>query len=201
MLLFPFCKRKTGAVSIVEKEEGVYPIGPQVHSRDIFKYHWNSQETETASNNVLNFKYPDGLYEITATALDLTSKQGSNNAEFLVDNLRPFVKKVEIRKGSATGTLAYKGEWAWNGTSLEFSSQKFVTLYNNDDLFITAYASEAMQCMTLWFGTIQFTSGSQGNDATIWNFVVNQEPHELLCSLRLTIPLPSTTTCGSGYEI
>lgn len=156
-------------------EEGIFPVRVTLCSIDYYKGIWNTQDTETGSENVLNFIYPDGRYNIRVTAYDLTNNSSANNSEVIIDNLRPYIKKVVVRKGDANGEIAYTGEWTWNGSALEFNSQSSATIYDNEGIWIKAYTSEPMQ--SLYMGSFGQPSrlGVSENNGTEWIFIFTDE--------------------------
>ncbi|RPH26138.1 MAG: hypothetical protein EHM93_19635, partial [Bacteroidales bacterium] len=116
--------------------QGVYPVLDLV-SREFFKYRWNTQqlkagETVISSSSVA---YPDGQYIVRHIAEDVTHHQTTEDNTVTLDNFRPYIRKVEIRRNTANGDELYTGEWRWSGTALTLSQQSPRSATENDDIW------------------------------------------------------------------
>ncbi len=60
-------------------------------------------------------KYKDGKYTVEIEAAAFNGSTDSKTKEVLVDNFRPYVKKVTVESG---GETLYQGEWTFDGTNL-----------------------------------------------------------------------------------
>ncbi len=92
--------------------------------------------------------YPDGKYSVRIRAKDITDFGGNIEATerdvpVIIDNFRPYVKDVIIRKGSSLGRLVYRGTWKWNGTVLELTQQTFDAAAPVDKIWIKLTISES----------------------------------------------------------
>jgi PKD repeat protein len=71
--------------------------------------------------------YPDGQYKIRIGATDIRNQDGNASnlnikiASILIDNFRPYVKEVIVRKNGSEGRLISRGLWEWNSTSGQLS--------------------------------------------------------------------------------
>lgn len=129
-----------------DSREGIFPF-LNVVSRDFYKYRLNSQTLSTGST-VLSPKsvaYPDGQYIFRFIERNCRNIEAHQDIVKIIDNFRPYIEKVEVRKGSNTGDLVYEGHWTWNGTALSFSSQTPASITDADDVYIRVYTSEPMQ--------------------------------------------------------
>ena len=100
--------------------EGFFPIntnGNGIAGQDVIKYIFNSNALSESSTHVLDQKYPDGEYYFRAIAQDFGYNAGiSNSSKRIVDNRRPFVRKLEIH--NPAGNPIYTYEWTKEGENL-----------------------------------------------------------------------------------
>lgn len=60
-------------------------------------------------------KYKEGTHEMTFSAIDAAGFNGNCSLSVVVDNFRPYVKKVEvIANGIGSSRTVYRSEWQWN---------------------------------------------------------------------------------------
>ncbi len=100
-------------------EGGVYPL-LDVVSFDFFKTRWDTLESESGKSRApINSDaiWKDGYYWIKMEAIDITGHRSVKKEKKMLDNFRPYVKKVTVRK-SQTQETYYKGEWLLNGEML-----------------------------------------------------------------------------------
>ncbi len=93
-------------------------------------------------------QYPDGKYIVKVSAKDIRSQDGNaanltqRNAPILVDNFRPYIKEIQVRKFGEIGPLSYLGKWEWNGSSLVLNSFNFNDINAVDNIWIKIIMSE-----------------------------------------------------------
>lgn len=98
-------------------------------------------------------RYPDGPYRVTINANDVDYADNPNNAaqprrvNVVVDNFRPYVKEVTVRKGGPNGRLVYRGTYDWNTTTrqLVFNSTTGDDMDPSSFVWIKIVTSEPCQ--------------------------------------------------------
>jgi PKD repeat protein len=150
---------------------GIYPQY-DVFGHLFFKYIWNSLEFKTGSTNPYNGKYPDGNYKIKMLAHDVTNHVATNITDKIIDNYRPYIRKIEIYKSTFGGVKIYSGEWIWDETvkKLVFSSQNTNTITDKDDIYVRAFASEPMENVniTAFGSTLNYSKVITSTDGLEW---------------------------------
>jgi PKD repeat protein len=123
-------------------------------------------------------RYPDGQYNVVLLARDVdydnTFNQTVSNNPVVIDNFRPIVSRVEIRKESGNGQLIYLGQWVWNAGVLNFTNPTNISGYNPSKIWIKITTSESMSDVWLKTGSfegilINPETGSLGRD---WVFTL-----------------------------
>lgn len=73
-------------------------------------------------------RYPDGPYRVTINSNDVDYNDNPNNTadpprtvNVLVDNFRPYIKEVTVRKNDQNGRLVYRGAYDWNTTTRQLT--------------------------------------------------------------------------------
>ncbi|HCT30014.1 MAG TPA: hypothetical protein DIW31_04640 [Bacteroidales bacterium] len=172
---------------------GIYPIVPNVHSHDFFKYHFNSQATSTTSTIARGFQYGDGSYTFQAIGTDvgnavIQALSSTATVNTTLDNLCPYLQKVEIKSGT---TDVYKGEWVWNSTSnaLEYIANGNANLHNPLDGKIAKAARDKSL-------TIKVTASEPLTALNIESI----KPNQGQATLTLTCPFAGTKIDTEGKE-
>ena len=65
--------------------------------------------------------YPDGEINLQFHVEDAAGRNDDEDFKIILDNFKPYIKKVEIRKNNISGSLVYSGNWAWDGVNLASS--------------------------------------------------------------------------------
>lgn len=117
--------------------------------------------------------YPDGKYTVQIKVKDVDYDQTANvfteNHPVIVDNFRPYIEKVDVRKNSPTGTLYYQGKWDWDDQVLKFTEVLNNPLINPTQIHIKFYSSEPMMNIILIVGSSNWVlvtpvAGSNGRE-------------------------------------
>lgn len=136
-------------------------------------------------NDDLNANYSsqfeDGIYTISFNAYDVDYNSNPNNYaqnsienNVLIDNHKPYIKKVTISSGGVT----YEGGWAWyenhgvNG-QLEYyyNGVSISTVFNSIEINVNT--SEPMQSLSLAIESLGgFSPTSYSNDKKNWTFSI-----------------------------
>lgn len=129
------------------------------------------------NDEVTEAKYPDGRYDVRFSVRDIdndaTFNEVSQTEPVILDNYKPYVKKVDISTGSK-----YLAEWQWQSGS---GKLLFVPVVN--EFFapwayvITIEFSEAMinplLTINTFSGNITLTSAQPANQQKIWSATLN----------------------------
>ena len=93
--------------------------------------------------------YSDGVHTLRFETEDAAGNTDDENTsiDVIVDNFRPYIKKVEVR--NSNDEVVYIGNWEWNETALEFNTQNGVALSEQETVSIKVYTSEPMQQVEL----------------------------------------------------
>jgi PKD repeat protein len=156
-----------------DPREGVHPVrtGAATNQlgRDIFKRHWNTMQGWNTNTPA----FPDGEYTLRLTTQDIRGNVCQNPATLtrIIDNFRPYIKKVEVRKGSVNGELVYCGEWQWNSGNLQatISGNGCIT---TDLVWVHVYPSESMSNVEIKVNGTSCNSLSSSSDSH-WVFKIN----------------------------
>ncbi len=122
--------------------------------------------------------YPDGAYNVQVVARDVdydnTFNQTVKNCPVVVDNFRPYIASVQVRKDNENGQLCYKGEWTWNSGVLTYGNPVNSAAFNPLKMWIKIVSSESMT--DVWMQTGSFsgilTTAVSGTLAKEWVFLV-----------------------------
>ena len=140
--------RSEGTI-LADPREGLHPVltGGNNTGRDIFKRHWNTKQGWNTSTPA----YPDGEYTLRLTTEDIRGNACDNpvTQTKIIDNFRPYIKKVEVRTDNANNTLVYEGKWDWQSGSLIFSTPTNIEFTERTPLVIHIYPSEPMLNMNI----------------------------------------------------
>jgi len=133
-------------------EGGVYPL-LDVVSFDFFKTRWDTLESESGGKAPVNSDavWKDGYYWIKMEAIDITGHRSVKKEKKMLDNFRPYVKKVTVRK-SQTQETYYKGEWLLNGEMLELAKETDTYLNYRATYTVEIEYSEGMSMAALGIG-------------------------------------------------
>ncbi|MEQ8474136.1 MAG: PKD domain-containing protein [Marinoscillum sp.] len=133
-------------------------------------------------------RYGDGNYVLIPEVATVTPSVNYSSTPFklTIDNFRPFVKKVIIKKVELEQptSIIYAGEWYWDGTSNELEKVSYEAYSGNAELIITT--SEPMESLDV------YSDGSHLNIPT----EVNAARDEWHFSITISSALPQTI----GFE-
>jgi parallel beta-helix repeat protein len=96
--------------------------------------------------------YPDGDYNVKAklTRINDSSPQfESDNFNITIDNFRPYVKAIVIKKDDEWGSTIYEGEWSWNGSELVPDFENYFAIAQYHNIYIEITTSEPMEYIEL----------------------------------------------------
>lgn len=62
-------------------------------------------------------KFKDGNYRVRIRLADFVNTAADHSKDIMVDNFRPYVKKVTVESG---GEMLYQGAWTFDGTNLKY---------------------------------------------------------------------------------
>lgn len=156
-----------------DTRQGIFPVyntnDQNQLGRDIFKRHWNTMQGWNTNTPA----FPDGEYTLRLTTQDIRGNVCQNPATLtrIIDNFRPYIKKVEVRKGSVNGELVYCGEWQWNSGNLQstISGNGCIT---TDLVWVHVYPSESMSNVEIKVNGTSCNSLSSSSDSH-WVFKIN----------------------------
>ncbi len=101
--------------------------------------------SETPFNNASinpEARYSDGNYDLTFQVKDGIGNSRAQDLIVIVDNFRPYIKEVLIKRNDEFGDLVYRGEWEWNGSSLSYVANNLNDIQVLDNVWIKVIASE-----------------------------------------------------------
>lgn len=140
----------------------------------------NTTSLDAALN--LEAQYPEGPYLIRFSARDVDfmsdSLPGSYNEETLdapvvIDNFRPYVKKVVFQQDTA---LHDSADWLWDGNTLSLKTDS-IFVEKQADLHLRIHCSEPMKQLTLEIPEIGFqqtkTTAEAFSNDQIWAFQID----------------------------
>lgn len=90
-------------------------------------------------------RYPDGEYEVYSRVRTINDRyHNSQFIDLIIDNFRPYIKEVIVRKNSELGRLVYRGFWQWNSSTsqLSFIPETFDDAGPLDNIWIKVITSE-----------------------------------------------------------
>jgi PKD repeat protein len=115
-------------------------------------------------------QYPDGKYTFEFVANDVDHGANPKNStavrevRTVVDNFRPYIKEVEIRKNTYLGPIVYRGVWNWNNGQLTLKKDPLYSLGSTDKVWIKITASEPVENLRI---NIPLADGSSFSNAAI----------------------------------
>lgn len=121
--------------------------------------------------------YPDNRYELFSRVIsvrdDIYSTKDKPTTEIIIDNFRPFIKKVEIRK-DPQGPAIYSRSWEWSGTSYLFQpSPENLDIKTNENLYVRVFTSEPMtDDVSLVINDNAHVGMEASIDKTEWDFTI-----------------------------
>lgn len=166
---------------------------------------WNSS-IDAVNPELGEGQFPDGKYYLNVLASDIVNiPTVPNEDEIIVNNFRPFIKKVEIIQDWTYNTITipmtiYSAEWTWNGSNYQLLENEIESRYAKleGDLTITITASESMDDISLKIETLsneEFLATSISDDSKEWEFLV---PESSLIGVHM---LNITAVDMAGYSI
>jgi hypothetical protein len=126
-------------------------------------------------------KFPDGTYYVHIKSEDMIHSS-DNVQSVLIDNSRPYVKRVTVRSGLQP---VYQAQWAWNAATAQLSIQPSTfdaaasfSALRTQDINIEVEFSEPMQSASivsiLPLGVTPTLTSTQSPDArTIWTGMIS----------------------------
>jgi PKD repeat protein len=132
--------------------EGIFP-DYELTSNDNFKYYYNSRQKNNdrtqSAGCIEEADFKDRSYCFKTRTADITNNEELFLYDAIIDNFRPYVKKLEIwrdgKNQAEGGTLIYSRSWTWNGTSLSIGSAPTGPICDDDaNLWIHVFTSEPM---------------------------------------------------------
>jgi hypothetical protein len=127
-----------------DPREGMHPVltGGNNLGREIFKRHWNTQQGWNTNAPA----YPDGEYVLRLTTEDVRGNGSDDIVEIkMIDNLKPYIKKVEVSPESNPYSIVYEAEWSFDaGGDFILSSPQGSGLTTYEDVKVDIYTSEPM---------------------------------------------------------
>jgi len=140
----------------------------------------NGSDAQHARENQ-DAKFPDGKYNVHIIVGDLVH-QSDHVRSIVVDNSRPYVKRVKISSGIQP---IYLAQWVWNAAAAQleiqpatFNSAAALSAFRTQDVTIEVEFSEPMQTATiesiLPLGTTPTLISTQlDHERTIWKGIVS----------------------------
>ncbi|RLD91141.1 MAG: hypothetical protein DRJ09_02005 [Bacteroidetes bacterium] len=125
-------------------------------------------------------KYGDGKYylysKVTTVRDDVFTSIDNNQepVEIIIDNFRPFVKKVEIRKLPDSQPV-YSRSWFWDGSTYRFEPPPCPSCPDikiNDNLYVKVTTSEPMTDVTMQLNNHSVNNTGNNNEKTEWDFYI-----------------------------
>ena len=115
-------------------------------------------------------KYPDSKYILNMKAKDLGGNVSEEDVEVIIDNFKPYIKKVTITEGSPK----YGREWSWGENQTLQSNALCLSPFNlyvaksNSNFSIEVLASEPMEEINLELFGENVCMIAVDNAKTIW---------------------------------
>lgn len=165
------------------------------HPRTIpYDRYWNTALRQGATENWqgggnLESRYnleadtKDDLYQVTFNAFDVDYNGNPNNTasnpvvrNILIDNFRPYIKKVEIRKNNVNGSIIYSGDWNWVGSGLALNQNNSGSINSTDNIYVKIFTSEPMRNVNLALSTLGYSNNNTSplisTNNMQWEFVI-----------------------------
>ncbi len=97
--------------------------------------------------------YSDGKYTLRFNAFDVDYNNDPNQSaqqrevKVIIDNFRPFIKEIIVRRGTELGRLSYHGSWEWDASSGVISHNEITQddVAPGENIWIKIVASEPIQ--------------------------------------------------------
>ncbi|MBU2554217.1 MAG: hypothetical protein KKF98_07125 [Bacteroidetes bacterium] len=145
----------------------------RIHILDDFG-HGNRQMAICNEDTVA--RYPDGKYNLYAKVTTVKNTVFNSSivtpTELIIDNFRPFIKKVEIRKDPQAPAI-YSRSWEWSGTSYLFQpAPQDLDILTNDNLYVKVFTSESMTDVELSINDNVRDFITVSLDRTEWDFTI-----------------------------
>ncbi|MCF6318627.1 MAG: PKD domain-containing protein [Proteobacteria bacterium] len=145
----------------------------RIHKNDSFG---QSSCTYANSTDEDEARYPDGKYHIyakvTTVEENVFPSDVSTPTEIIIDNFRPFIKKVEISKYPG-GEPVYSRAWSWNGNTYLIEPPPFnLDIKTNNNLYVKVTASEAMEAVSMILNGHEIQYTGQNDAKTEWHFSI-----------------------------
>ncbi|MGC3946371.1 MAG: PKD domain-containing protein [Chryseolinea sp.] len=91
-------------------------------------------------------RYPDGEYNYFARVTTADNQVHDSQTQTLtLDNFKPYVQEVIVRKVNQSGPLVYRGFWSWNGSQLTLFKEKHADVNPVENIWIKVTMSEPMK--------------------------------------------------------
>jgi hypothetical protein len=199
------------------QSNGVWATRAKTGTPDVFA----TTPTEIA-NCPDEAKYPDGKHTLNFTVSDAASNTDSKDVITIVDNFKPFIKKLEIK---FKGNSIYKGVWSCNSDCMKFDVTQLPVPYqiasaaDASRFEVIATFSESMDNTVALkltqgtvLGTVSTTAASDNKVFTFSNIALKKgtfflsDAKDLAGNPMLNMPHPTASTCvkiptrsGSGW--
>lgn len=143
---------------------------------------WSSSSSLESRYN-LEAQTKDDIYHVNFNAFDVDFDNNPNHnasnpvvRNILIDNFRPYIKKVEIRKNNINGTIIYSGDWNWVGTGLALNQNNSGSIGSSDNVYIKIFTSEPMRNVNLAVSSLGYsnnnTTALANSNNTQWEFLI-----------------------------
>jgi len=137
---------------------------------------FNTTPTLTARFNS-EALYSDGETAIRFHVEDASGRDDDDEIKVIIDNFKPYIKKVQVRRDNNSGTLVYNGQWDWNGTALALNQNTSGSIGSANGVYIKVFTSEPMRNVSLsinsLFGySLNNTTPIANSNNQEWEFII-----------------------------
>lgn len=149
-------------------------------------------------------KYKDGKYQLFAKATTVRGDEytsidnGGEPSEIIIDNFKPFIKKVEIFKENAS-QAEYSRAWVWASGQYLLEPFPFGMDFSvSDDINIVITTSETMNNIELSMNGYAYNNTEPiDEEKTIWNFEV---AHQYIIEGENHLIISGTDLSGNAVQ-
>lgn len=126
------------------QSNGVWFTKAPVSTQHVF-----SQTPTTIATHNDNALYSDGLHTLRFETSDASGRTDAVDLELIVDNFRPYIKEVLIKKFGPYGDLIYHGKWEWSGSALQDDFLKKNDAGPQDHIWVKITTSEPVESLNV----------------------------------------------------
>lgn len=126
------------------QSNGVWFTKAPVSTQHVF-----SQTPTTIATHNDNALYSDGLHTLRFETGDASGRTDAVDLELIVDNFRPYIKEVLIKKFGPYGDLIYHGKWEWSGSALQDDFLKKNDAGPQDHIWVKITTSEPVESLNV----------------------------------------------------